>query len=90
MQANRRRLAPLVGALAVALASAAAAQGPPDGGAPDRQNAEKSQRSDGLTAKERLSNKASDERRVDDCKVPVEQRGPTLRPDSCDHDNASR
>jgi hypothetical protein len=40
------------------------------------------------TSKERLSNKASDEQRVDNCKVPIEQRGPKPRPDTCG-ENAS-
>jgi len=35
------------------------------------------------TVKERLSGKASDEQRVDNCKVPVERRGPKPRPDDC-------
>jgi hypothetical protein len=35
------------------------------------------------TGKERLGDKASDEQRVDNCKVPVEQRGPKPRPDTC-------
>jgi hypothetical protein len=35
------------------------------------------------TAKERLGSKAADEQRVDNCKVPVELRGPTPRPDNC-------
>jgi hypothetical protein len=30
--------------------------------------------------KERLSDKASDEQRVDNCKVPLERRGPKKRP----------
>jgi hypothetical protein len=33
------------------------------------------------TLKERLSDKASDEQRVDNCRVPVERRGTTPRPD---------
>jgi hypothetical protein len=37
------------------------------------------------TLKERLSDKASDEQRVDNCKVPVEQRGTKVRPDTCAH-----
>lgn len=37
------------------------------------------------TLKERLGDKASDEQRVDDCKVPVERRGAKHRPDSCVH-----
>jgi hypothetical protein len=35
------------------------------------------------TAKERLSGKAADEQRVDNCKVPPELRGPKPRPDDC-------
>ena len=38
------------------------------------------------TGKERLSDKASDEQRVDNCKVPPDRRGPRPRPDSCGHD----
>ena len=56
--------------LAAALLAAAAAP-PPDSGAPVR------------TGKERLSDKASDEQRVDDCKVPPERRGPKPRPGAC-------
>jgi hypothetical protein len=37
--------------------------------------------------KERLSDKASDEQRVDNCKVPVERRGPKKRP-GCEQDHA--
>jgi hypothetical protein len=33
------------------------------------------------TLKERLSDKASDAQRIDDCHVPPERRGPKLRPD---------
>ena len=35
------------------------------------------------TAKERLGVKASDEQRVDNCKVPIELRGAKSRPDEC-------
>jgi len=35
------------------------------------------------TAKERLSGKASDEQRVDNCKVPIDLRGPKPRPNEC-------
>ncbi len=35
------------------------------------------------TLKERLSDKASDQQRVDNCKVSPEKRGPIRRPDSC-------
>ena len=36
------------------------------------------------TGKERLSSKASDEQRVDNCKVPRELRGTTARSDTCE------
>ena len=36
------------------------------------------------TGKERLSSKASDEQRVDNCKVPPQLRGTTPRPDICE------
>ena len=32
------------------------------------------------TSKERLSRKANDEQRIDNCRVPAELRGPTPRP----------
>jgi hypothetical protein len=35
------------------------------------------------TAKERLGVKASDEQRVDNCKVPLDRRGQKPRPDEC-------
>ena len=35
------------------------------------------------TGKERLGGKASDQQRVDNCKVPLDQRGSTPRPDDC-------
>ncbi len=38
------------------------------------------------TLKERLGDKASDEQRVDNCKVPVERRGTKVRPDGCQHE----
>jgi hypothetical protein len=37
------------------------------------------------TGKERLGDKASDEQRVDNCKVPPERRGYTVRPVACTH-----
>jgi hypothetical protein len=36
------------------------------------------------TGKERLSSKANDEQRVDNCKVPQELRGTMARPDTCE------
>ena len=41
------------------------------------------------TAKERLGSKASDEQRVDNCKVPVDLRGPKPRSDECSSDGPS-
>jgi hypothetical protein len=41
------------------------------------------------TLKERLSDKASDAQRVDNCKVPVDRRGPMVRPEGCRPDDAS-
>ena len=38
------------------------------------------------TGKERLGGKASDEQRVDNCKVPPDRRGATPRPDTCRED----
>jgi hypothetical protein len=38
------------------------------------------------TGKERLGGKASDEQRVDNCKVPPVLRGPKPRPDQCAED----
>jgi hypothetical protein len=40
------------------------------------------------TAKERLGRKPSDEQWVDNCKVPLDRRGPKPRPEECD-DGAS-
>jgi len=39
--------------------------------------------SEARTLKERLGDKASDEQRVDNCKVPPERRGAKARPDAC-------
>jgi hypothetical protein len=41
------------------------------------------------TLKERLSDKASDKQRVDNCKVPLDRRGPKIRPEGCRQDEAS-
>jgi hypothetical protein len=38
------------------------------------------------TGKERLGGKASDEQRVDNCKVPPAMRGPKPRPDECQYE----
>jgi hypothetical protein len=36
-----------------------------------------------LTGKERLGEKWTDEQRIDNCKVPLDRRGPRRRPDDC-------
>jgi hypothetical protein len=41
------------------------------------------------TSKERLSRKADDEQRIDNCRVPAELRGPTPRPGCSDEQAAS-
>ena len=38
------------------------------------------------TGKERLGGKASDEQRVENCKVPRDRRGAITRPDTCRED----
>ncbi|MEZ2311970.1 hypothetical protein AB6809_35835 [Paraburkholderia sp. RCC_158] len=40
-------------------------------------------KADPKTLKERLGDKGSDEQRVNNCKVPVEERGAKPRPDTC-------
>jgi hypothetical protein len=68
------RLALGVGLLfAVALANSSPAQEP----------AASAGASETLTLKERLGAKWTDEQRVDNCKVPLDKRGPKPRPDGC-------
>jgi hypothetical protein len=45
---------------------------------------------EGQTLKERLSDKASDTQRVDNCHVPAERRGPMPRPDCPDSSQISK
>jgi hypothetical protein len=40
------------------------------------------------TGKERLSDKASDDQRIDNCKVPLDRRGSKIRPEECSRDDA--
>jgi hypothetical protein len=54
---------------------------------PSQTAAENSAKGD-ETLKERLSDKASDEQRVDNCKVPLDRRGTTRRPKGCKLDDA--
>ena len=57
----------------------------PAGEAPRREEGEarQLQAESTRTGKERLGGKASDEQRVDNCKVPLDLRGSTPRPDDC-------
>lgn len=57
------------------LCGAALVSGPAAAAPPERSPASAD------TLKERLSDKASDEQRVDNCHVPPEKRGPKPRPD---------
>jgi hypothetical protein len=41
-----------------------------------------------LTLKERLSDKASDDQRMDNCRVPLERRGTRPRPECADRSTA--
>ncbi|HUJ97134.1 MAG TPA: hypothetical protein VLV85_02760 [Stellaceae bacterium] len=65
------------------LSVSASAQAPPDPSPPARQQAAAE------TLKERLSDKASDEQRVNNCKVPKDRRGPKPRP-GCPQEEANR
>jgi hypothetical protein len=67
------------------LAASAAATARADGEASQTQASEieASQPQPTRTAKERLGGKASDEQRLDNCKVPRDLRGPKPRPDDC-------
>ena len=73
---RRKALASLSALLALAASLGAAAQ-------PAPASAERSERRV-LTGKERLTGKAADEQRVDNCKVPPERRGRSTRPAECD------
>ena len=77
----RVRLRPPVRIVAGMLLLLVASSAP---GAILRANAETSQVQPVRTAKERLGSKASDEQRVDNCKVLPDRRGSKPRPDQCD------
>jgi len=65
-------------ALAIQVASASTAVTPCKA-----QDAKQFQPEPTRTGKERLGGKASDEQRTDNCRVPLELRGPKPRPDDC-------
>lgn len=70
-------------ALTLALQAGLAAAG--EGGREDS-NSTQIEAAPTRTGKERLGGKASDEQRVDNCKVPPDRRGATSRPDACRED----
>ena len=69
---------PLVRVVAWVLLVASAVPGPTP-----RAHGEASNVQPTRTGKERLGGKASDEQRVDNCKVPLDLRGAKPRPDQC-------
>ena len=73
------RAAALTLALQTGLAAAAE-------GAREDSNAKQMEAAPTRTGKERLGGKASDEQRVDNCKVPPDRRGVIPRPDTCRED----
>jgi len=84
---GERRIGGVLIALALSLDIAAAyAQAPADTPA----DAGQGRRPAGETLKERLSDKASDEQRVDNCKVPKDRRGTKVRPEGCAKEEAGR
>jgi hypothetical protein len=83
LPAMTRRTLARAAALALALQAGLAAAG--EGGREDS-NAKQIEAAPTRTGKERLGGKASDEQRVDNCKVPPDRRGPTRRPDTCRED----
>jgi hypothetical protein len=66
------------------LAASVAADEPVPTAAPSAQSPSEQTSVPVKTGKERLSSKAADEQRVDNCKVPPERRGTTVRPDTCE------
>jgi hypothetical protein len=76
----------LVAALAAASTRAddnAGQVGKPTSDAAQRASASSGGEAPILTGKERLGNKWNDEQRLDDCNVPLDKRGPIIRPDGC-------
>lgn len=73
----------LVTVLVAGLAQAASAQDATTGRPLPGATALPSNAQDTLTGKERLGKKWMDEQRIDNCKVPVDKRGPKPRSSNC-------
>lgn len=80
---------PILGSVLLALALSL---NPADGQvqAVGRSSSAEQERAPTETLKERLSDKASDEQRVNNCKVPKERRGAKPRPEECEVDQAGQ
>ncbi len=80
-----------IGLGALLLGPAGAAQVPrPPAGTADAPVADIGAHVEAKTLKERLSDKASDEQRVDNCRVPPARRGQKIRPDCASGPSPSR
>lgn len=90
--AGRRPLRGLNAALAAFVLGLAGLAGAQDAGAPRIAPDATAARpgAEAKTLKEKLSDKASDEQRVDNCRVPANRRGPKLRPDCPARGDAER
>ena len=82
MLPSRMRLALVAVAMTVSLQTGPVAAG----GSQNKEGEARQVAEPTRTGKERLGGKASDEQRVDNCKVPPDRRGVTPRPDTCRED----